>query len=108
MRTQHRSLNNHLHRFGIIEDREYLCEETTEIVAHYLLQCNDYDKELRKEMGAERICVENLLGYPNLIKHTLIFVEKPKFQLLIPKTMYTGLMKDSPGERGDEEHKAIK
>jgi len=81
MRTQHCSLNDYLHRFGIIDDPTCSCGETTETVAHYLLQCNNYEKErevLRKEVGAGGMRVEKLLGYPNLIKHTLMFVENTK------------------------------
>lgn len=34
MRTQHCSLNDYLHRFGIIDDPKCSCEETNETVAH--------------------------------------------------------------------------
>jgi hypothetical protein len=81
MRTQHCSLNDYLHRFEIIDDPKCSCGETNETVAHYLLQCNNHEKEreaLRKEVGAGGMRVEKLLGYPNLIKHTLTFVENTK------------------------------
>jgi len=35
-------------------------------------------KELRKKVGAGRMRVEKLLGYPKLIKHTVEFVASTK------------------------------
>ena len=82
MQTQHCSLNDYLHRFGIIDDPKCeSCGETNETIAHYMLQCNNYEKEretLGKEVGAGGMRVEKLLGYPNLIKHTLIFIKDTK------------------------------
>ena len=70
-----------LHQFGIIDNPTCSCEETTETVAHYLLQCNNYEKETemsRKKMRAKAMRVEKQLGYSHLIKHILTFVNDTK------------------------------
>lgn len=48
----------------------------------YLLECRKYNeqtKNLRKEVGAGKVKVEKLLGYPTVIKHTMEFVTTTKW-----------------------------
>src|SRR5438876_73717 len=80
LRTGHCNLRQYNHRFGR-EDYPY-CEcgdGSIENVEHYLLSCRKYDQQrekLRRNVGFGGMWVENLLGQPRLIKHTLEFVER--------------------------------
>ena len=70
----HCSLNKYLHHFNIAENPNCECEEGHEMVEHYLLNCELYEKErdrLRMEAGIEGMRVSKLLGDPKLIKHTI-------------------------------------
>ena len=48
-------------------------------MSHYLLKCEIYEEErdaLRRKVGVQGMRVEQLLGDPKLVKHTLEFVER--------------------------------
>ena len=81
LRTGHCGLNHYLHRFNL-EDTPYCkCGHGRETVEHYLLECQLYAeerKELRKKVGAGRMRLEKLLGYPKLVKHTVAFIATTK------------------------------
>jgi hypothetical protein len=67
--TQHRGLNQHLHRFNIKNDPHCPYGEGMETVEHFLLLCNIYeiDRGLKKEVGAGGTKVEKLLMHPKKI-----------------------------------------
>src|SRR5947207_11837050 len=69
----HCSLNKYLYHFNIAENPNCECEQGHEMVEHYLLKCELYEKErdqLRMEVGIEGMRVSKLLGDPKSIKHT--------------------------------------
>jgi len=77
-RTGHCSLNQYLERFNILDDAKCECGHGTETVKHFLLICSKYEKErdkLRREVGAEGMREEKLLGDVRRVKHTIQFIE---------------------------------
>ena len=81
LRTGHCGLSYYLHRFHLTETPYCKCGNGKETVEHYLLECRLYAeqrKELRKKVGAGRMRIEKLLGFPKLLKHTLEFVASTK------------------------------
>ena len=81
LRTGHCSLNQYLHRFHIIDDPTCTFGCTIETVSHYLIHCENYERErdkLRRKVGARGMRIETLLGDPKHIKPLLEFVEETK------------------------------
>ena len=81
LRTGHCGLNEYLQRFGLVESAQCSCEWGIESVRHYLLICPNYEQErdkLRRNVGMQGMRVENLLGDPQLIHHTLDYVAETK------------------------------
>jgi ribonuclease HI len=78
LRTGHCSLNQYLERFNIIDDSKCECGQGKETVRHFLLICSKYEKErdkLRREVGAQGMREEKLLGDVKKVKHTIQFIE---------------------------------
>ena len=78
LRTGHCSLNQYLERFNIIDDSKCECGQGKETVKHFLLTCSKYEKErdkLRREVGAQGMREEKLLGDVKKVKHTIQFIE---------------------------------
>jgi ribonuclease HI len=78
LRTGHCSLNQYLERFNIIDDSKCECGKGKETVRHFLLICPKYEKErdkLRREVGAQGMREEKLLGDVKKVKHTIQFIE---------------------------------
>jgi ribonuclease HI len=82
LRTGHCSLNQYLFRFGHADSPYCDCDnQTIETVQHYLLQCPRYEIQrarLVTKVGIGGMWIEKLLGYPELIEHTLEYVKKTK------------------------------
>ncbi len=79
LRMGHCSLNKYLHRFHKIDDSTCECEEREEMVEHYLLRCEKFDRQrdrLRRKVGIEGTRIEKLLGDPKLIQHTIKYIEE--------------------------------
>ena len=81
--TGHCPLNQYLHRRGFEDSSECrTCRNgRVETVEHFLLHCDNHERErmeLLKKVGVGGMWIEKLLGYPNLIRHTLDYVEKTK------------------------------
>src|SRR5438046_6240924 len=79
LRTGHCGLNRYLHRFNIKNSPYCQCGYGKETVEHYLLECRKYReqrKKLRSEAGRGRMRIERLLGDPEVIKHTLEYIEE--------------------------------
>ena len=74
----HCSLNKYLHCFHITDDSTCECGEGEEMVEHYLLQCEKYDRQrdwLRRKVGIEGMRTEKLLGDLKLIQHTIKYIK---------------------------------
>ena len=78
LRTGHCSLNQYLERFNIIDNAKCECGRGKETVKHFLLTCSKYEEErdkLRREVGAQGMREERLLGDIKKVKHTIQFME---------------------------------
>jgi len=82
LRTGHCSLNQYLHRFGIVDSPLCACNSgAIENVEHFLIHCPKYDRQratLMKEVGIGGMWVEKLLGYSKFVTHTLEYVKSTK------------------------------
>ena len=97
LRTGHCLLNARLHRIGIAPDPMCECGEGKETVEHYLLMCGKYDREryiLRRKAGIEGMRMGKLLGDPELIKHTIEFMEDTGRFKILKGTQDANLMED--------------
>ena len=77
LRTGHCRLNKYLYRMGKKDSAMYECEQGEETVEHYLLECPKYReqrRELRKEVGIEKMNVAGLLGGHKIYQHTRKYV----------------------------------
>jgi len=82
LRTGHCALNQYLYRFGHEESPMCDCDSgAIESVQHYLLYCPKYERQhakLMKKVGIGGMWVEKLLGYPEMVEHTLEYVRETK------------------------------
>ena len=82
LRTGHCSLNQYLHRFGIVDSPLCTCNSgAIENVEHFLIHCPKYDRQratLMKKIGIGGMWVEKLLGYSQFVTHTLEYVKSTK------------------------------
>ena len=82
LRTGHCSLNQYLHRFGIVDSLLRTCNSgAIENVEHFLIHCPKYDRQratLMKKIGIGGMWVEKLLGYSQFVTHTLEYVKSTK------------------------------
>jgi len=80
--TRHCSLNQYLFCFGHADSPYCNCDnQTVETAQHYLLPCPRYEIQctrLIRKVGIGGMWIEKLLGYPELIEHTLEYVKKTK------------------------------
>ena len=82
LRTGHCSLNQFLFRFDHTESLTCDCGSgAIESVQHYLLYCSKYERQrakLTKKVGIGGMWIEKLLGYPEMIQHTLEYVKETR------------------------------
>ena len=82
LRLGHCSLNQYLFRFSHADSPYCECDnQMIETIQHYLLQCLRYKMQCARlvtKVGVGRMWIEKLLGYPELVEHTLEYVKKTK------------------------------
>src|SRR2546423_5699411 len=79
-----RVANRYLHHFHVDNTDSPLCAckgGVKETVNHFLIHCPRYNEpcaQLESKVGVGGMRMEKLLGYPQLVLHTLEFIENTK------------------------------